>query len=257
MGVLDLLRMPEAKEINDLDSHLTAKIHKEIIQKKVFLKKIYLGFYEEFKRALVNSRTGLIVEIGSGSGFLKEVIPQVITSDVFSSPDIDMIFPATDMSLDNNSVSVFFLQNVLHHINNPVAFFMEISRCLVSQGKVVMIEPYNSLWGRFIYKSFHHEPFDVDADWETSAKGRLSTANGALPWIIFFRDRARFEKEFPSLKIKRLMSHTPFRYLISGGLSMKQLLPSFMYDFVKGFESIVTPLNKYLGMFMTVELEKG
>jgi hypothetical protein len=35
------------------------------------------------------------------------------------------------------------------------------------------------------------------ADWSFPAVGPLSGANGALPWILFERDRARFEREFP------------------------------------------------------------
>jgi hypothetical protein len=44
--------------------------------------------------------------------------------------------------------------------------------------------------------------------------------------------------------------------LISGGLSIKQLLPSFTYNLIEGLEFMLTPLNSFLGMFKTVELEK-
>jgi len=257
MKVLDLLKLPEAKKINDLNSSLASEVHRKIIQEKFFLKNIYLDFYKEFKEAMKDCKDGLLVEIGSGSGFIKEIIPNVITTDVFESQGIDLTFHATNMPFKDNSVSVFFLQNVLHHINNPFAFFKEIDRCLVEKGKVVMIEPYNSLWGKFIYKNFHHEPFDTNVEWGITQQGRMTGANGALSWIIFVRDKTRFEKEFPNLKIKKLNPHTPFRYLISGGLSMKQLLPSYMYIVVKGLELILSPLNKYLGMFFTIELKKG
>lgn len=257
MKVLDLLRLPETKRINDLNSSLASEVHRKIIREKAFLKNIYLDFYKEFKNALTDCRDGLLVEIGSGSGFIKKIIPNVITTDVFKSSDIDLTFHATNMPFKDNSVSIFFLQNVLHHINNPFVFFKEIDRCLIKEGKVIMIEPYNSFWGRFIYKNFHHEPFDENASWEVTEEGRLTSANGALPWIIFVRDRTRFEKEFPNLKIKKLKPHTPLRYLISGGLSMKQLLPSSMYTVVKSLELILSPLNKYLGMFFTIELKKG
>ena len=85
---------------------------------------------------------------------------------------------------------------------------------------------------------------------------RLSTGNLALPWIIFYRDRKQFEKEFPSLRIVGLKPHTPFCYLLSGGLSYRQLLPSFMYPLVKGIELLLAPFNKYLGTLLTIELQK-
>lgn len=256
MSIIDILKLPEAKTIHDLDSPGTAKIHKQIIQKKTFLKNIYIDFYNEFKKTLETVPSGLIVEIGSGSGFIKEVIPKVITTDLFSSPNIDIVLSGTKMPFNNNSVSAFFLQNVLHHIKEPIVFLNEINRCLVKDGKVIMIEPHIGLWGKFIWSNFHHEPLDTNAGWEIKQEGRLTGANQALPWIIFFRDRKRFEQLFPNLKIKRLVPHTPFRYIISGGLSMKQLLPSFTYNFVKFVELMCSPLNNHLGMFITIELYK-
>ena len=257
MGFIDLLKLPCVKEIEDLDSPETANLHREIIKQNTFLKKVYLDFYKEFYNASLNLPKGYLVEIGSGAGFLKEIMPNVITSDVFHSKGIDMVFPATHLPFDSNSVSAFFLNDVLHHINDPRAFFSEARRCLIPKGKIVMIEPHSSLMGRFLYKNFHHEPFDMNAVWEIEDNGRLTAANSALAWIIFFRDREQFEKEYPDLKIKRLTPHTPFRYHVSGGLSMRQLLPAFMYDFVKSLEMVLSPLNRYLAMFITIELEKG
>ncbi|MBI2996308.1 MAG: class I SAM-dependent methyltransferase [Candidatus Melainabacteria bacterium] len=256
MNFIDLFKIPELKKIKDLDNPLTASVHKTIIQEKPFLKRIYLDFYGEFKKTLTNCKKGLLVEIGSGSGFLKEVIPEVITSDVFEAQDIDMVFPATKVPFEDNSVSAFFLFDTLHHIDQPILFFNEAQRCLINGGRIVMIEPYCSLWGNFVYK-FHHESLDKNANWEIKKRGRLTDANIALPWIIFFRDRSKFEKKFPDLKIKRLVPHTPFRYLVSGGLTFRQLLPSVSYDFVKWLEIILSPLNKHIGMFLTIKLEKS
>ena len=146
--------------------------------------------------------------------------------------------------------------DVLHHIAEPAAFFAEACRCLKANGKIVMIEPANTCWARFIYKNFHHEPFETDGKWGVDHSGPLSKANGAIPWIIFSRDRKIFETEFPALKIIKIRNHTPFRYLISGGLSLRQLIPSFMYPVVKAMEFLLTPVNGLIGMFQTIELQK-
>ena len=215
-----------------------------------------MDFYNEFKKGLEMTSSGLLVEIGSGSGFLKDLIPALITTDVFNCDGIDVVLDGEKLPFENCSVSVFFMQNVLHHIKNPIPFLKEVNRCLIDNGKIIMIEPYNSLWSSFIYKNFHHERFDTKADWKTEGSGRLSDANGALPWIIFCRDYERFVKEFPQLKIVKLIPHTPFLYIISGGLSMKQLLPDFTYDLIKVIEKFLSPFNKYIGMFFTIELQK-
>jgi len=83
--------------------------------------------------------------------------------------------------------------DVLHHIPHPREFFKEALRCLKVGGQIGMIEPANTLWGRFIYKNFHHEGFDTKAGWKLSAGGPLSNGNGAIPWIIF-RETEKFSK---------------------------------------------------------------
>ena len=155
------------------------------------------------------------------------------------------------------TIDAFFMIDVFHHINDIRAFFKEANRCLKVGGKLVMIEPANTVWGRFIYKNFHHEPFVTSGGWSLKDGYPLSSANGAIPWIIFFRDRLLFEKEFPSLVILDIKYHTPFRYLISGGVSFYQLLPSFLYDMIRRFEVALSPFNKYIGMFLTIEITKS
>jgi len=256
MKLIELLKLPEAKEINNLDDPSTTLLHGEIIQKKVFLKKLYIDFYNQFKNGVTETEGKVLVELGSGGGFIKDVIDNVITSDIIELPNADKVFSATDMPFEDKSVDAFFMFNVLHHITDPRGFFREALRCLKPSGKILMIEPSNTWWSRFIYKNFHHELFDPGAGWELEDKGPLSHGNGAMPWIIFTRDREIFEKEFPNLKIKRTYIHTPFRYVLSGGVSLRQLVPSFSYPIVKGFEKLLSGFNNYLGMFETIELEK-
>lgn len=257
MNILEFLKLPDVRNITDLDAPSTTLLHSKIIRKKPFLKKIYSEFYDIFNKSIDCDMKGKVfVELGSGGGFIKEVIPSVITSDVIDIPTVDKQFSALNMPFGENSVDRFFMIDVLHHISDPSIFFNELNRCLKVGGKIIMIEPANTMWGRFIYTNFHHEPFDPLAGWQLEGSGPLSSANGAIPWIIFYRDRNKFEKDFPTLKILKLEPHTPFRYLISGGVSLRQLLPSFTYKIVSGIERALRPLNGYLGMFLTIELEK-
>lgn len=257
MKIIDLLKLPETKDIQNLDDVSTTLLHAQIIQKKPFLKKLYIDFYNHFKTAISdNIENKVLVELGSGGGCIKEIIPNVITSDIMDLPDVDMHFSALNMLFENNTVDAFFMIDVLHHINDSTVFFKEVNRCLKVGGKIIMIEPANTLWARFIYKNFHHEPFDTSGSWSLKNTGPLSSANIAIPWIIFYRDRVKFETEFPELKILKLKHICPFCYLISGGLTMKQLLPSFTYNIVKIIETILSPFNKYMGMFFIIEVKK-
>ncbi len=255
--VMHRLKLPETKNISDLDHPSTTLLHREIIRSKPFLKNLYLDFYAEFQKAVPELSSQYCVELGSGGGFLKEVFPSVITSDVLEVDCVDKHFSGLEMPFENSSVDAFFMVDVFHHIPDAKRFLSELTRCLKAGGKVVMIEPANTLWGRFIYQNFHHEAFEPGAGWTLAKEGPLSSANGALPWIVFQRDKKQFEADFPQLTVSRFQEHTPLRYLLSGGVSMRQLMPSGSYGFWKGFESLLAPLSPWLGMFVTIELQKN
>ena len=119
-----------------------------------------------------------------------------------------------------------------------------------------MIEPANSVWGRFIYQNFHHEPFNPKGGWEIDSSGPLSGANGALPWIVFERDKDKFKNLFPRLKTVSIKYNMPLLYLLSGGVSRKALMPAWSFSFFKMAESVLSPLSKYFSMFVVVKVVK-
>lgn len=240
----------------ELDDPRTTLAHREIILNKPFLKKIYTDWYQIFIKSTKKVKQGKFLEIGSGGGFLKEVFPEVITSDILPLPNVDQVFSAEQMPFNENELGAIFMLNVFHHIPNPHLFLLEAQRCLMPGGKIVMVEPANTAFGRFIYKNFHHEPFDRKGAREISPGNPLSNSNQALPHIYFERDIELFKKNYPQLVIKKISYHSPFTYAFSGGVSRSSLLPFFMYNFVKGFEWILSPFSKQLGLFCTVEIEK-
>jgi hypothetical protein len=147
--------------------------------------------------------------------------------------------------------------DVLHHIPDNRAFFMEAQRCLRSEGNIVMIEPWVSTWSRPIYTRLHHEPFNPAAkDWTFPDTGPLSGANGALPWIIFERDRRDFESAFRELEIQAIQPFMPFRYLVSGGVSMRQLMPEATFRLWSKFESWLGSWPRHWAMFALIHLTR-
>ncbi len=241
---------------HDLDAPESTLFAREIILKKRFLKRLYTEWYGWFIREARTCGKGLYLEIGSGGGFLKDVFPEVITSDILNLPAIDMVCNAERLPFDDESLACIMMLNVFHHIPRPYLFLEEAQRCLVPGGKILMIEPAASLAGRLIYEHFHHEPFDPKARREIEPGNPLSNSNQALPYIYFERDRELFGEQFPRLRINAVRYHTPFLYLVSGGLSRKSMLPYGLYGAVKFAERLVSPLNRQLGLFCSIETEK-
>lgn len=256
-NLLAPLKLPSKLQMCDFDDPNNIVVIREIIRRKLFLVKTYRSFYEELlARSASAPVDGEWIELGSGASFLKQLAPHMITSDILPYDGVDRVFSGLDMPMGDRTVSAFLMIDVLHHIKDSRLFLKEALRCLKLGGKIVMIEPANTAWSRIIYRNFHHEPFETRGEWGFEEGGPLSGANMAIPWIIFGRDAALFSQEFPQFRVCSVTVHTPLRYLISGGLSLKQLLPSFVYPLVQFIERLMTPLNPHLGMFMTVELEK-
>lgn len=253
-----LLVLPETRRI-DLDSPEAVPIHRQIILNKTFLRNLYHDHYEIFRReaARVRALSGEILELGSGGGFLKDNLPEVITSDVEAYPLVDRVVFADRLPFADRGLKAILLLNVLHHLPQPELFFREAQRCLTSGGRVVMIEPFNSLVARLLYKRFHHEPFDETArDWRVEGQGRLTASNQALPWIIFWRDRGRFEERYPDLQIVERKPHTLTCYALSGGLSYRSLAPGILFPLFRFLDKMLSWAPSLFPIFQTIILEK-
>jgi SAM-dependent methyltransferase len=253
MGFLDL----KHQEVYDLDDPRRTIQHRDIILSKPFLKKIYEEWYGVFKDHSNRVPRGMMLELGSGGGFLKQVIPEVVTSDVLSLPGlVDIQCYAQQMPFDDATVSAIFMTNVFHHIPDSAAFLKEASRVLMPGGRVVMIEPANTWFSRKVYTHAHHEPFDPEGPWHIDSTGPMSGSNQALPYIVFERDEQRFRQEFPWLQIVEKRLTMPVRYLLSGGVSKKQLVPTFTFGMIRMLEHLIPPVTRLTAMFQIIVLEK-
>ena len=238
----------------DLDDPLTTQLRRRIIQEKPSLSQIYQEWYQSVSSSLPKGEEP-VLEVGSGGGFLGSYLPDLITSEIFQTEDVQVVLDATRLPFGDGVLRAIVMIDVLHHISQPRRFIAQAARCVRARGALVMIEPWVSNWSRLIYSRFHHEPFRPEAEeWEFPPAGPLSGANGALPWIMFLRDRDRFEKEFPSWEIKSIRPILPFRYLASGGVSMRNLLPRMAFDFLRRLEHFLEPWMGSWAMFAEIVL---
>lgn len=239
-----------------LDSPERTVFHGKIIREKYFLRKLYFEWYNILTNIKPLLPNGKMIEIGSGGGFLKEIEPSILCTDIIDLPTNDLTFSALNMPFQNNELSCIFMIDTFHHIPDAKQFLNEVNRVLNKNGLLIMIEPANTLWGRFIFKNFHHEPFEVNGDWSFPVSGPLSGANGALPWIVFKRDSEKFKSLFPNLKLLDFQYHTPLRYLLSGGLSFKQFVPDFSYKLFYLIDKYLALFSCQLSMFVTIKIKK-
>jgi SAM-dependent methyltransferase len=237
----------------DLDDPRTTDLRRRVIQAKPFLRDIYVDWYAQVAEALPEGG-GSVLEIGSGPGFLSEFVSGLITSDTFHCPGVRVVLDGLHLPFATGALRGIAMTNVLHHIPDPRTFFSQALHCVRPGGAIVMIEPWVTPWSRVIYTRLHHESFQPEArSWEFSSAGPLSGANGALPWILFERDRARFEEEFPQWSIELIAPLMPFRYLISGGVSLRSLMPAWSTAFWRNLDELIGAQN---GMFARIVLRR-
>jgi SAM-dependent methyltransferase len=249
------LAHPLTRGLN-IDDPQTTHVRLAIIQEKKFLRQIYQEWYRALAASLPCCE-GPVLELGAGAGFMADYIPDLITSEVFCTPNSKVVLDAMRLPFTAGSLRGIVMTEVLHHLAEPRRFFAEATRCVRPGGVVSMIEPWVSSWSHFIYTRLHHEPFEPTSPlWEFPSSGPLSGANGALPWIVFVRDRLKFEEEFPAWQIELIEPMMPFRYLLSGGVSLRTLAPAWSFGFWTQIERALSPWKNELAMFAQITLRR-
>ena len=163
------------------------------------------------------------------------------------------------MALRSGSVRVIYAQNAFHHFPQPERFLGELERVLSLGGGAVMLEPFYGPAATFLFKRlFRTEAFDKTFPaWDTPASGPMGGANQALSYVVFVRDRARFESRFPSLRVVHDQPVDNYlRYLISGGLNFRQLLPDAAAGALRLVERGLSPINRVLALHHVVVVKK-
>jgi len=251
-----LLQHPMTKGL-DIDDPDTTKLRRDIVQEKVFLRKIYEEWYKLLKASLPEDSAGGVLELGSGAGFLKKVIPDAVTSEIFYISGIDLVLDGCELPFKKGALCGILMTNVFHHLTDPKSFLMEADRCVRQGGVIAMIEPWVTPLSSWVYKNLHHESCETQLkEWGFQRKGPLSSANSALAWIIFQRDRKIFESEFPQWKIHTIEPIMPFLYLISGGISLRSLQPGWSYFLWHKAEVAIKPVWNKTAMFARIVLMK-
>jgi len=235
-----------------VDDPRTTALRRKIIQEKPFLTALYQEWY-----SCLLSRVpcgGLILELGSGAGFLRDMASEVITSEVFPTPGVMLVADGRRLPFPCAGLDAILMTDVFHHIPDVAAFLAEAARCVRPGGRMVMIEPWLTPWSQWVYRNLHSEPFEPTAGWEIPSSGPLSGANGALPWIVFQRDLCHLQEASPDWRLVVIEPMMPFSYLLSGGVSLRSSMPGWSYRLCRTFEDRLRASR--WAMFALIELER-
>lgn len=233
--------------------------NREAWQRKPMLRAVYRDFHQLIASKL-REAGGLTVEIGSGMGSIKKVIPHCITTDVFANPWLDQQENAYRLSFAHHSVANLILFDVWHHLEFPGTALAEFHRVLVPGGRLILFEPAMSLLGRLVYTLGHHEPVAFDQPVEWFAPAALDLGNPP-----YFAAQSRAHRLFvlgeqrERLQGWRVVEASPvasLAYFVSGGFSKPQLLPTFSHPCLRWLDGLLSKFPSLFATRLIVVLEK-
>lgn len=239
-----------------LNEHLSAQLR--AWESRPLLRKFYAGWYELVEAQLA-AVDGVSVELGSGIGGFAQGRPAIIPTDVEETPWAQMVADGENLPFADGAVANLVLIDVFHHFAAPARFMSEAVRVLNDGGRVIMIEPYCSPLSTVAYRRFHEEDLDLSAEplaESPQLRDAPMDANIAQPTLTFYRCWNVVRQRYPELALVERRLLTSLGYVLSGGYSRRQLVPSGAYRALALVESVLSPLAPLLAFRCLIVLER-
>jgi SAM-dependent methyltransferase len=221
-------------------------------ERKPVLQRAYRDFHRRIAAHVDPRVPGKIVELGSGIGNIRDVIPNVIRTDLFANPWIDQVENAYALTFAGGEVSHLILFDVFHHLQHPQTALRECRRVLAPHGRVIIFDPYVSLMGRVVYGPMHHEPIGEDQPIAAEAGAGFDphqhdyyAAQGNATRVFWKGEAPDILNGWQVIARERIGA---WAYALSGGYSKPQLYPAALYPVVKQIDGLAELLPRLLAL---------
>ena len=187
-----------------------------------FLKLLAVESVELAERTLREISSGSptrVLEIGSAGGVVSRLRPHWTTADVVQADEVEVLLPLDGgLPFEDNSFSMIFMQDTLHHLQDLDKFSSEAFRVLEPEGIIFCREPYWGPVSQVVFRFFHPEEFSLKKLVAHRRDSDPMSGNQALAWSLVsgkgFAGRAHPLKEFSP---KFLKAANGLAFLLSGG----------------------------------------
>ncbi len=215
-------------------------------------RRAYRDFHRRIAAHIDPSIAGKIVELDSGIGNIRDVIPACLRTDLFANPWIDQVENAYQLTFRDGEVSHLILFDVFHHLQYPRTALRECRRVLGQGGRVIIFGPYVSLTGRLVYGPLHHEPIgndrpiaaDVPAAFDPHRHDYYADQGNATR--VFWNGHApEILDGWEVIARERLGA---WAYALTGGYSKPQLYPAALYPLMSGIDTVAEMLPQLFAL---------
>jgi SAM-dependent methyltransferase len=227
---------------------------REVWGKKPQIRLVYERWVKKMRPFL--SKQGSLLEVGSGSGLLRDFIPSVILSEVVDLPWIDRVVDCMNMQFDDGSLAGVIGFDLLHHLAQPHSFLNEAARVLRPGGRAFFIEPYITFFSFFSYKTIHHESiyfndYHLNKEKKDPWEGNLALAN-----LVFERDIKNWAFFHPDLVIIHRELFSFFDFTCAAGFKPYAYVPHPFFKHLVKIDDYLTRLMSLIAFRIFVVLEK-
>lgn len=228
-------------------------------QAKPVLREIYRDFHHLIAGHL-SSVDGETVEIGSGIGNIREVIPHCVRTDLFPNPWIDRQENVYRLSMADSSAANVILFDVFHHLEYPLDALQECGRVLRRGGRLLVFDHAMSLAGLVFSKFLHHEwqgflkeyslrsPAEIDP---TSAGYYADHANAYR--ILVRRFNELLGADWDCVCVQRLPA---LKWLLSGGYRGPNLVSARTMHLIEGMDRLAGLVPSLTALRLLAVLER-
>ena len=253
ISLRDALLNPEVRPFwSSGDEVQLLAAYENVWDRKIILRRLYETWYEKIA---VELQPGSIIEVGAGTGNFKRWLKTrgrtCWTLDILPGKYVDVQADAVQLPLAAGSVDNIVIVDALHHFARPRAFLKHAAEVLRPHGRLLLVEPFVSIWGRFVYRYLHHEHVVFDFE-ESVVPKKAWDGNAAIPRLAL----AHVEQEARTLRIKHLSYCEFLAYPLSGGFSYRSLLPGPVLLALHRLEQSCLFQNRTLSLRVIAVLEK-
>ena len=250
----DKLRLPDSPvTVEEMKSDERLIHHRNVLLKKPSFRDVALDMQQQIVLEIESRCRQIeslpIIEIGAGVIPLSELLPGVLSTDIELSQGLGCVLNATHMPFASNQIRAITAQNVFHHIQDLDAAIREADRVLVPGGLLVLIEPYYGRFASLIFPSlFSSEGYDKKLgsyDVMINHKGE-EIPNQAVSYSYFANRKGVAIACAPQMRVIYTSPlRSGLRYLCSGALNFRKLVPDSLLAFLRRVEK-----NSFAGWFL-------
>jgi len=235
---------------------------RRIWAEKYAIRACYQGWY---RRMLPFAASGRSLEVGAGSGDFGSFWPGLIVTDIVPVPWLNLVADGMRLPVADASLANIVVIDLLHHLQGPHQFFMEVSRVLRPGGRLLAIEPYITPVSYLGYRLCHHEDIWFggyqkpcnDVDDSGASKKDPWQGNLALPNLLFGRNRQGWLKQHPDLRIIHAQKFGFFDFQLAAGFKPRAFVGNpRLYDMFLKIDRKLDWLGWLCGFRMFIVIER-